>query len=130
LKTKKAQGLSLNMIVVGAIGLVVLVVIIAIFVSSAQKSQKDIDAKQKGLDCDKVATGGYFATITLRTECAKANGEIMIGKYFGIPKTLQEIKIGGEGTGQFSFQNTGSSIVYTDGMGYVCCKYKQPIIIN
>ncbi len=124
MKAKKAQGLSLNMIMVGAIGLVVLVVIIAIFVSSAQKSQKDIDAKQKGLDCDEVATAGYSATITLPTECAKVNGEIMIGKYFGTPKKLQEIFEKGRGTGQFSFQNTGSSIVYTDGMSYICCRYK------
>ena len=42
---RKAQGLSLNMIVVGAIGLVVLVVIITIFTSGMIGIQKDLNDK-------------------------------------------------------------------------------------
>ena len=43
--SRKAQGLSLNMIVVGAIGLVVLVVIITIFTSGMIGIQKDLNDK-------------------------------------------------------------------------------------
>jgi len=43
--SKKAQGLSLNMIVVGAIGLVVLVVIITIFTGGMIKVRDDMKDK-------------------------------------------------------------------------------------
>ena len=119
-KTKKAQGLSLNMIVVGAIGLVVLVVIIAIFVSSAQKSQKDIDAKQKGLDCSKaITTSGYGSAITYPSNCTMASGEILIGKYYG---KLSKLEKDGD---NWKATSTGTTEVEADGMGYVCCKYKK-----
>ena len=121
LKTKKAQGLSLDMIVVGAIGLVVLVVIISIFVSSAQKSQKDIDAKQKGSDCSTLFTtdATYSSAITYPSNCTMAGGEILIGKYYGKPKEL--IPAGRSG---FTTKVISTEIVDADGMSYVCCKYK------
>jgi len=120
-KTKKAQGLSLNMIVVGAIGLVVLVVIIAIFVSSAQKSQKDIDAKQKGSLCDSTLNvgSGFGAAITYPSDCTKASGEILIGKYYGKLSILEG------STDKWVAKTTGATDVEADGMGYVCCKYKK-----
>jgi len=121
-KTKKAQGLSLDMIVVGAIGLVVLVVIISIFVSSAQKNQKDIDEKQKGSDCSTLFTTDttYSSAITYPSNCTMADGEILIGKYYGVPKKL--IPVTGSG---FTTQVISSEIVDVDGMSYVCCKYKR-----
>ncbi len=124
-KTKKAQGLSLNMIVVGAIGLVVLVVIIAIFVSSAQKSQKDIDAKQKGLDCSKATTTPFLSAITHPADCTKVGGEILIGKYFGTLHKSSEVMASGAPSGVFVLKEVSPiQSVDSDGMSYVCCKYK------
>jgi hypothetical protein len=121
-KTKKAQGLSLNMIVVGAIGLVVLVVIITIFVSSAQKSQKDIDEKQKGSLCNDTLFSGsndIGAAITYPSNCTMAGGEILIGKYYG---KLSELEKNGKG---WKATPVGTTEVDADGMSYVCCKYEK-----
>ena len=111
-KTKKAQGLSLNMIVVGAIGLVVLVVIITIFVSSLQKSQDDITKTQTGSDC-KVAGGKMM----FPADCNKVGGTPQIGTFKGL---LNILKYSGDET-KFEHYVDGSNSV-SSGALYVCCK--------
>lgn len=113
-KAKKAQGLSLNMIVVGAIGLVVLVVIITIFVSSLQKSQDDITKTQTGSECSEAGGKMMYAA-----DCNKVGGTAQIGTFKGNLNVLP--------TSSPSPDNLYGS--YSDAKGpvssgalYVCCK--------
>ena len=89
---KKAQGLSLNMIVVGAIGLVVLVVIITIFVGSMTKVQtslNDVESCEGEGKSVKTAIGPTYRGKTvedvsaiLSSECTGDNAEIILaGRY-------------------------------------------------
>lgn len=90
--SKKAQGLSLNMIVVGAIGLVVLVVIITIFVGSMTKVQtslNDVDSCEGAGKSVKAAIGNTYRGHTTNTvsvkfsnECTGEKAEIILaGRY-------------------------------------------------
>lgn len=83
MKTKKAQGLSLNMIVIGAIALVVLVVVITIFISGARSTRpKDVKscAEANGFsEASAVPNGVHF--IISPTQCASIGGSPILGKF-------------------------------------------------
>jgi len=78
--SKKAQGLSLNMIVVGAIGLVVLVVIITIFTGGMIKVRDDMKDKTC---CDsnnaRCPTGakGIGGTVVTGSSCATGSNQVI-----------------------------------------------------
>jgi hypothetical protein len=55
---KKAQGLSLNTVIIAAIVLIVLVVLWAIFTGRMGAFNKGLDEQQEGLTCDSAAIGG------------------------------------------------------------------------
>jgi hypothetical protein len=80
-KGKRAQGLSLNMIVVGAIGLVVLVVIITIFTSGMIGIQEDLKDKTccspKG-GCEDKNIGGEVVT---GSSCPDTVPNLVIGDF-------------------------------------------------
>jgi hypothetical protein len=83
MKTKKAQGLSLNMIVIGAIALVVLVVVITIFISGMRESrpkEEQTCAEANGfLSAANVPNGVHF--IISPTQCANIGGSPILGKF-------------------------------------------------
>ncbi len=82
--SKKAQGLSLNMIVVGAIGLVVLVVIITIFTGGMIKVRDDMKDKTC---CDsnnaRCPTGakGIGGTVVTGSSCSDDYPNQVIGDF-------------------------------------------------
>jgi hypothetical protein len=75
---KKAQGLSLNMVVVGAISIVVVVVIIIFVLANMQTQEQLRDDAKGGSTCG--ANGGTIRTSA--TECyAVENGRVMTGTF-------------------------------------------------
>ena len=48
---KKAQGISINTIIIAAIALIVLIILIAVFTGRMGWWGKDMDTAQKGLKC-------------------------------------------------------------------------------
>lgn len=115
MKTKKAQGLSLDMIVVGAIGLVVLVVIITIFVSSLQKSQDDITKTQTGSDCEVAGGKMMYAA-----DCNKVGGTPQIGTFKG---NLWKLETSGTpDPSKIDSYEKDTTTTVSSGALYVCCK--------
>ncbi len=64
---KKAQGLSLNYVVVGVIALVVLVVIVLVFTSGMRKTNENLNQAVK--NCKEFAQSGETAEWMTEEEC-------------------------------------------------------------
>ncbi len=60
MKSKKAQGISINTIIIAAIALIVLVVLIAVFAGRMGIWGKDMDDAEKTISCS--AAGGAWAS--------------------------------------------------------------------
>ncbi len=70
---KKAQGISLNVIIIAAVALIVLVILVAIFTGRMGIFTKDIGTATEGAKCSgKVMTPG---------ECDAAKGEQLLGNF-------------------------------------------------
>ncbi len=71
---KKGQGLSLNMVVVGAISIVVVVVIIIFLMSNMQEQAKQREYASGASDCDGTIRNSV-------TECDMTGGKVLSGNY-------------------------------------------------
>jgi len=84
---KKAQGLSLNTIIIAAIGLAVLVILFAVFTGRIGGFNKGLDTAQNEFrSCDSVCkTAGYTGGNTLQTntESCSADTQRVAGGEFG-----------------------------------------------
>ena len=107
---KKAQGLSLNMIVVGAIALVVLVVIGTLFTTYSRKTNEEMSGVAKGARCE--LHGGHMTKIT---ECEEAGKVPIPGSFYG-----PEYKYYIAANPKWHAPNPSVSI-NSDGNTYVCC---------
>ena len=84
MKSKKAQGLSLNTIIIAAIALIVLVVLVMVFTGRMGGFTRGLG---KATTCDQACkAGGYTGTAAKgdnATTCTAAQGERLVGYKWG-----------------------------------------------
>lgn len=78
---RRTQGLSLEMIAIGAIAIVVLVIVITIFITSMQSSQKNLEEATEGMCEGKEATSGYEYKVLSHEECMNYGGSVVMGSF-------------------------------------------------
>lgn len=110
---RRAQGLSLEMIAIGAIAIVVLVIVITIFITSMQTNQENLKEATEGVECKGTTVIGsgdnketYVYEVLSPEECSAKGGRIAMGTYKGvnpltdvcclIKQTPQENPFGGQ----------------------------------
>ncbi|MDK2907693.1 MAG: hypothetical protein PWQ87_151 [Candidatus Woesearchaeota archaeon] len=89
---RRAQGLSLEMIAIGAIAIVVLVIVITIFITSMQSSQENLKEATEG-KCEgkTAATPGYVYKVLSHEECINNEGSIVMGSFSDVVNPLTEV---------------------------------------
>ena len=100
---KKAQGISINVIIIAAISLVVLVIQIAVFTGRMSIFGMGLDATQKGATCD---ADDDSLKIFAGSVCPEGHSQ-----YLGIIKRCADDELDPEMTGCIK-------------AGYVCCSKK------
>ena len=86
---KKSQGLSINAIILVAIGLIVLVVLIAIFTGRMGNFVRGIDTTATcKSSCEAFGRGAYTGTdAKIQTECEETDkAKVVSGTYEDVPK--------------------------------------------
>lgn len=81
---RRTQGLSLEMIAIGAIAIVVLVIVITIFITSMQSSQENLQEATEGIKCEGTTTingEDYVYEVLSSKECMDKGGSVAIGSY-------------------------------------------------
>lgn len=99
---KKAQGISINTIIIAAIALIVLVVLIAIFAGRMGIFGKDLTIAQEGIECK---SDDGTLVIVEGNSCTAADGDLWnddsnkFSRYIGIVKKCGEGETDPEGKG-------------------------------
>lgn len=86
---KNAQGLSLSMIVIGAIAIVVVVVVITFTTNNLMRQRATITGTTEGEMCAKTTTDGVTISEVLNSasECYMIGGEVIPGTFSDVKGT-------------------------------------------
>jgi len=85
---RRAQGLSLEMIAIGAIAIVVLVIVITIFITSMQTNQANLEEATEGVTCGGTADG-YVYEVLSYDECMAKGGSVAMGTFNNVNPLTQ-----------------------------------------
>ncbi len=84
MESKKAQGISMNIIIIAAIAIIVLVVIVAIFGGKARQFGKGTEGVSEGFDTKKICKipGVYGRECKTPQLCEDEGGSVVPGSEF------------------------------------------------
>jgi len=80
---KNAQGLSLSMIVIGAIAIVVVVVVITFATNNLMKQRATMTESTEGIPCE----GDGRKVLNSSSECYMRGGEVILGTFSDVKGT-------------------------------------------